>query len=141
MNQDLIKNKLTQIQHYLKELEPILAEDSRQIIEDNLKLHTVERLLQVIVDTAIDINTEVITAQKFNAPEDYYSTFIILGENKILPMEFALKIAPAVGLRNLVVHQYGRVDTKQMIDDIKANIGDFVYYLKLINNYINQPKN
>ena len=48
-------------------------------------------------------------------------------------MEFALKIAPSVGLRNLIVHKYGKVDLKRMVDDIKANIGDYTEYLKLIS--------
>ncbi|HCQ92039.1 MAG TPA: hypothetical protein DIU16_01565, partial [Candidatus Vogelbacteria bacterium] len=53
--------------------------------------------------------------------------------NKILPMEFALEIAPSVGLRNLIVHKYGNVDMKRMVDDIKNNIGDYLQYLKLVS--------
>lgn len=101
IDKDLIKNKMEDIQAYFKEMEPILKYESREIIEDNLKIRAVERLFQLIVDTSIDINTHIITETDFNTPEDYQSTFIILGENKILPMNFAVKISPSVGLSSL----------------------------------------
>jgi len=48
-------------------------------------------------------------------------------------MEFALEIAPSVGLRNLIVHKYGNVDMKRMVDDIKNNIGDYLQYVCLLS--------
>ena len=136
IDKDLVKNKMADMQGYLQELHPILERASREIIEDNLKLHTVERLFQVIVDTAIDINIHIIMESDFTVPDDYQSTFITLGEHKILSMDFAVKIAPSVGLRNLVVHKYGRVDIKRMVEDIRNEIGDYIDYLKFIDGFL-----
>lgn len=136
IDKELIQNKMADIQGYFQELNPILKEISRDIIENNLKLHTVERLFQLIVDATIDINTHIITESDFQVPNDYQSTFITLGENKILPMEFAEKIAPSVGLRNLIIHKYGKVDLKRMVDDIKNEVGQYLEYLKFINNFL-----
>ncbi len=127
---------MSDIQGYFRELQPIINNESGNIIENNLKLHTVERLFQLIVDTAIDINTHIIAESDFSVPNDYQSTFIILGENKVIPMNFAVKIAPSVGLRNLIIHRYGRVDLKRMIDDIKNEISDYLEYLKFIDNFL-----
>lgn len=136
INRELIKNKMNDIQGYLQELSPLLKEESREVIENNLKLHTVERLFQLIVDTSIDINTHIITQLSLQVPDDYQSTFTTLAQSKVVRMDFALKIGPAVGLRNLVVHKYGKVDIKRMVEDIKNNIGDFVEYLKQIDIYL-----
>ena len=106
INKDLIKSKLIDIKNYYNELHPLLEFNEREIIDDNLKLHSVERLFQIIVDTAVDINTHIIAESDFNVPDDYQSTFITLGEKKILPMDFCLKIAPSVGLRNLIYSKY-----------------------------------
>lgn len=133
VDKELIKNKLADIQGYYQELELILEKDVPEIMKDSLKLHTVERLFQLIVDTAVDINTHIIAESDIQAPADYQSTFLALAENKIIPMDFATKIAPSVGLRNLVVHKYGKVDTRSMIEDIKKEIGDYLEYMKIIN--------
>jgi len=121
---------------YYEELEPFLCEESRVIIEEKSKLRNVERLFQLVVDAAIDINTHIIAESNFHVPDDYQSTFIILGEHKMIPVEFALKIAPSVGLRNMIVHKYGRVDIKKMVDDVKANMGQYEEYLAYINDFL-----
>lgn len=136
IDRELIRDKMADLQNYLQELEPLLGYKSGDIINDNLKLRTVERLFQLIVDTTVDINTHIINESDFGVPDDYQSTFIILAKNKILPMEFAEQIAPSVGLRNLVVHKYGKVNVKKMVDDIKNEISDYLEYLKLLHTYL-----
>ena len=88
------------------------------------------------MDTVIDINTHIIAELNLHVPDDYQSTFTALGEHKIIPMEFAMKIAPSVGLRNMIVHKYGRVDIKRMVDDVKANIDQYEEYLGYINDFL-----
>lgn len=138
IDKDLIASKMSDLQESFEELRVILCEDARGIIEDHLKLHTVERLFQLIVDTAVDINTHIIIESEFHVPHDYQSTFITLGEHRILPMDFALKIAPSVGLRNLVVHKYGRVDVKRMVDDIKNEISQYQEYLGYMKDFLHK---
>lgn len=136
IDKDLVKHKMSDVQGYLEELKPILKNDSKDIVEDKLKLRTLERLFQLIVDTAIDINTHIISESELQVPNDYQGTFRTLGENKILPMDFVLKIAPSVGLRNLIVHKYGNVDLKRMIEDTKNEISDYEEYLKHVNTFL-----
>ncbi|MBM2817823.1 MAG: hypothetical protein HW401_413 [Parcubacteria group bacterium] len=138
IDKELVKNKMADMEEYFKKLDHILKYGSREIIEDSLKLHSVERLFQLIVDTALDINTHIITASGFSMPDDSYSTFVVLGENKVLSMDFALRIAPSVGLRNLIVHKYGKVDLKRMVDDVAKEIGDYIEYLKLVNSFLDK---
>lgn len=136
LDKELVSNKLNDLSGYYQRLEELAREDAIEIIRNDLKLHTVERLFQLIVDIAVDINTHIISETDMHMPDDYFSTFVVLGENRVLPVEFSLKIAPSVGLRNLVVHKYGKVDTKKMIDDIKAEISDYAEYMKYINDFI-----
>ena len=138
VNKKIIEDKLFELKTYLEMLLPLLKAESRAIIEDDLTLSAIERRFQLIVDTAIDINTHFIKEYSFGTPNDYQGTFTVLGENKFFPMEFVLKVAPSVGLRNLIVHKYGKVDVKKMVDDIKNEIGDYIEYIKLISEKLNQ---
>ncbi len=136
INRDTIESKLSDIQRYFDELEPILAFSVVEILDDPLKLHTVERLFQLIVDTALDINTHIIVESSFGIPDDYQNTFVVLGEHKILPMSFVNKIAPSVGLRNMIIHRYGHIDLKRMVEDIQHEIGDYREYTRYILNFL-----
>lgn len=132
----LVESKMADMQAYFEELAEILKNDVRDIVGNNLKLRSVERLFQLVVDTAVDINTHIIATANAAVPDNYQSTFTALAERAMLPMDFALKIAPSVGLRNLVVHRYGRVDVKRMVNDIKHEIGQYREYTKHIDTYV-----
>ena len=55
-NIDVIESKIDAIKKYLRILEPVLS----TVSIDSLEMYAVERLFQLIVDSAIDINTHII---------------------------------------------------------------------------------
>ncbi|NCF74930.1 MAG: DUF86 domain-containing protein [Xanthomonadaceae bacterium] len=130
-----VKQKLDRIIDYLAETEDLFKLSDKEIKKDFTKFHTAERLLQLIVDEIIDINQHFIKELDLKTPEDFQSTFYILGENKILPLEFAQKIAPVVGMRNRIVHRYEKLDKNLFIEKFRKNISDFKTYLKIINDF------
>ena len=136
LNKDLIKTKIRNIQEYLLEVEPILSLSKDQIVSNIEKLRTLERNFQLIVDAMIDINIHLIREIELGSPDDLKSTFLILGEAKIIPLDFAQKISPVVGLRNLLVHGYEKTDRKLFMDSFQKNKEDFDKYMLLINSYL-----
>lgn len=136
LNKQLIQNKLEKIVGYCKELGELFKASLEVIKKDFTKYHTAERLLQLIVDEMIDINNHIIKENNFSVPDDFQSTFQILSDNNIIPEDFALKIAPVVGLRNRLVHRYEEIDRQKVLEHIDKERGDFGKYIKLINNYL-----
>lgn len=135
-NKELIQSKINKIEGYIKELEPILGLESNEILGNYTKLRTLERDFQLVVDTVIDINTHLISTENLRAPEDATETFFILGEAGILPMDFVKKFSPIAGLRNIVVHDYEKIDVEKMINDIKSDIGQFGEYVIFMDDFI-----
>ena len=138
LNKDLIKTKMRSIQEYLLEIEPILSLPKDQIVSSVEKLRTLERNFQLIVDAMLDINIHLIRELELSSPDDLKSTFIILAEGKIISFDFAQKISPVVGLRNILVHGYEKVDRKLFIDSFQKNKQDFDQYLILIDSFLNK---
>lgn len=136
LNKDLIKTKIRSIQEYLLEIEPILSLPKDEIISNIEKLRTLERNFQLVVDAMLDVNIHFIRELNLNSPDDLKSTFIILAEGKILPFDFSEKISPVVGLRNILVHGYEKIDRKLFIDSFQKNRKDFEKYLRTINSFL-----
>lgn len=132
IDKNFLRQKLAYVESYYMELEKVLNFSDREIKEDFIKLRALERILQLIVDEIIDINNHIIRYKPLKLPSDFQSTFIILAENKILPQDFAKKIAPVVGLRNRLVHRYEKIDSDLMLQSIRKNKGDFKEYIKYI---------
>lgn len=141
VNIELLEKKLQLLVEYLDELKPIAKTMSLdEILEDNFKYHTAERVFQLVVDTIIDVNIHIIKESIVAAPDDLQSTFSTLADHAVLPREFADKIAPIVGLRNRVVHRYESLQRKTFIELLKENFSDFEQYLSLIQKYLEKAK-
>ena len=72
---------------------------------------------------------EMVEKKKLIVPDDLQSTFITLADNDLLPKDFAIKIAPIVGLRNRVVHRYDTLNKQTFIEKLKSDFGDFKEYI------------
>lgn len=56
----------------------------------------------------------------------------ILGEEQVIPQEFARDILPLVGLRNRLVHVYSEIDHDQIYAFLTMRLGDFETYARHI---------
>ena len=123
-----VAKKINELKGYIGELYDLLRVPDDEILHDSGKIHIAERLLQLIVDSMIDINQHYIREQRLPTVEDYQSTFRVLGAHGILPDDFAEKLAPVVGLRNIVVHRYEQLDKDLFIKLLRKNSDDFSRY-------------
>jgi uncharacterized protein YutE (UPF0331/DUF86 family) len=131
-----VETKLSYIQTYFQELEVVLSYSDRDIKDDILRLRALERIVQLIVDEITDVNNHIIRYAQLRVPEDFQSAFLILAENRILPEEFAKRIAPVVGLRNRLVHRYEKVDIEILLNTVRKSKDDFKEYVKHILKYL-----
>jgi len=53
-----------------------------------------------------------------------------------LPVEFAKKIAPSIGERNIIVHEYEKIDDGLVYDSIKEAITIYKEYIVYYTKYI-----
>ncbi|MBI4684482.1 MAG: DUF86 domain-containing protein [Nitrospirae bacterium] len=107
-----------------------------EYIEDLYKRKATERLLQELIEAAIDINTHIIVQTGNIAPDDYYESFIRAGELKIIPASLAEKLAPSAGLRNRLVHEYDLLEHSLVHDAVKMAEELYPEYVKTIEDYI-----
>ncbi len=97
-DKEIMQEKLSALQSYYRELKELQDITYEEYCSSNLYRRTVERLLQLIVETATDINNMVLKMISKETPTDYYSSFIKMAEYNVFPMDFALEIAPTTGM-------------------------------------------
>ena len=107
-----------------------------EYIEDIYKRKATERLLQELIEAAIDINTHIIVQTGNTVPDDYYESFIRAGELKIISMDLAEKLAPSAGLRNRLVHGYDLLEHSMVLDAVRMADQQYPKYINEIENYI-----
>jgi uncharacterized protein YutE (UPF0331/DUF86 family) len=136
VEKEVIRRKLAVIVENLGALEPIKEMTKEEYIKDVFKRKATERLLQELIEAAIDINTHIIVQTADTAPSDYYESFIKAGELKIISADIAEKLAPSAGLRNRLVHAYDLLKHPIVLDAVRIVEKLYPEYVKEIENYI-----
>ncbi len=135
---EIIQEKLAALQLYYRELKELEHITLTEYNSNNLYKRTTERLIQLIVEVATDINNMLLKMLDKGISPDYFSSFIKLAEAGVITMDFALEIAPSTGLRNVIVHEYQKLDDSLVYDSIRDTLKYYLLYMKYINDYINQ---
>ncbi|MBI5198995.1 MAG: DUF86 domain-containing protein [Nitrospirae bacterium] len=135
---EILERKLSIIVENLKALEPIENMTEEEYIKDLYKRKATERLLQELIEAAIDINTSLIVHTGNTVPDDYYESFIKMGELKIIPKELAEKLAPSAGLRNRLVHEYDLLEHSLVHAAVSMTQKLYLKYIKEIEDYISK---
>ena len=131
-----IRRKLAIIVESLRALEPIARMTQRQYLEDLYKRKATERLLQELIEAAIDINTSIIVQTGHIVPDDYYESFIKAGDLQIISSDLAEKLAPSAGLRNRLVHEYNMLEHSVVLDAVRKAEELYTEYVRQVDDYI-----
>jgi uncharacterized protein YutE (UPF0331/DUF86 family) len=105
--------------------------------QENLRLkRAVERSLQVSVEACLDIGRHIISEEGFRFPEDNKDVFQILAEGGVVPQEQLPILLKMARFRNLVVHDYARIDDAKVYAILKRNLADLDAYARAIVEYL-----
>lgn len=95
------------LQHLRARLPQLTAE---QLAAEPLLQAAVERWLQVAVESCIDIAYHVAAARGWPPPEGARAAFEELAVHRVITPALATRLGRAAGMRNILVHDYIRVD-------------------------------
>ena len=136
-DQPLIQRKLSRLALYVTELKGISNQPKQDFLTSGLH-YQAERLIELLVGTALDINFHFIKVLDLTPPTQYKESFLILGKAGILSASLAQKIANSAGLRNLLIHQYDDIDLDRLFDGLSEGMKDYEDYIQAIGQYIAQ---
>lgn len=98
----------------------------------------VERYLHLSAECVIDIAEIMISELGLRKPEEYRECIDILGEAGIIPGEFAYYFSPVAGFRNILVHEYAKIDLTEVHRHLQKDLDDFEKFAKYIVEYLNK---
>lgn len=138
LDASFIQRKIKLIQEDLGELEGLSHFSFDEIAKDYVKLSAVERILEKIIMRAIDVNQHLVSElcrgdEKIKGYED---TFYVLADLGVYDKDFAGQIAPSVGLRNRLVHEYNDTDSKIIYESVGDAIKEYTKYCSYILKFI-----
>ncbi len=129
VDREVLLRKLQKMQEYLDEIGSYSELTWSDYLGNKQIRRAVERLIQLIVDVAVDINTHSIVDAGGSPPDNAYDSFIKAAEFNIIDEELAKEIAPSTGERNILVHDYEAIDDRIIFESIPEVIEMYSKYL------------
>ena len=84
----------------------------------------------------IDLNNMILKYLHKAPATDYFNSFLDLADSGVLDLDFALEIAPSTGLRDILVHEYTKIDDAIVYHSIENLLAQYGHYLQEINKYL-----
>lgn len=135
---DIIASRLKLLAEYVDELQDYRerASSFRVYLNNKMLRRAVERALQVAAEVCLDIGRRLIALEGFRYPESNRDVFQVLGEEGAVPQELLFALLDLARFRNLIVHDYAKIDDAKVYGILKKCLSDLDEYARAIVAYL-----
>jgi uncharacterized protein YutE (UPF0331/DUF86 family) len=136
VDKTLILRKLSELDEYYKQIKEFEKITVAQYSADWKIQRIIERTLQMMIETCVDIASHIIADHEYRVPISYSDTFKVLHDEKIVDDRLFNALGKMAKFRNIVVHHYDKVDAEIVIGILKKDLSDFTNYRDAIVNFL-----
>lgn len=106
----IVTERLEKLGGYLKTLQAVQKYDLKRFKDDPFIHGAAERYLHLSIECLLDIGNHIIADRGYPKPETYADIFRILAEEAVIPQDLLQEVEGMAAFRNLLVHDYVRLD-------------------------------
>ncbi|MFH1968659.1 MAG: DUF86 domain-containing protein [bacterium] len=136
-NINIVEELISSIRKYIKILSESFKKYSQKEIEEDLFLKaSLERYLYLVIQETINLAEAAISLKDFRRPDSYSNAFEILEEEKVISRDLCKKMVDMTGFRNVVSHDYKKLDFKIVYDVLQNRLVDIEEFIAEIEKVI-----
>ena len=128
----MIIAKAASVRVHLDRIAARAGADLQVFMSDLDRQDVVSFNLHLAVENCIDIAAHIISENGWGVPGSASEMFYLLEDRGLLDPELTERMIKAVGLRNLIVHEYGKIDLNLLFATVRNNLNDLNSYLSSI---------
>ncbi|NRA19670.1 MAG: DUF86 domain-containing protein [Oceanospirillaceae bacterium] len=125
---DVLINKTATIIRCIKRINEEFAGDEQGFLVNYTKQDSVILNLQRACEASLDIANFLIKKNKLGIPQSARDSFDLLVEGNIINQNLALKLKKMIGLRNIAVHDYQKLNMAIVVAVVRYHLTDFDEY-------------
>jgi uncharacterized protein YutE (UPF0331/DUF86 family) len=132
-----LSDKIKEIEEFLSELDEITPASFAEYEQDIKAKAACERYFEKIVEAIVDLVFIIIKEKRYKMPEADKEAFDILAKEQIITKEIAEKLKDAKGMRNIIVHEYGKINDEFVFNSVKEELQEDTYqFLKQVKLFL-----
>lgn len=135
----VVELRLTEMGRLLRLLEQVGEVSVERLEAEPLLRAAVERLLSQLVELAVAINGHAASTLLGRGPAGYAESFADAAAAGLVPRELAEELQPSAGMRNVLVHEYLKIDLAVVAEAIPRARSGFDRYVAAVARFLLRP--
>ena len=136
VDETLILRKLSELEEYYRQITEYDKVTVKQYADDWKIQRIIERTLQMMIETCVDIAGHIISDKGYRVPKSYSDTFKVLYDENIVSARLFNALEKMAKFRNIVVHHYDNVDAEIVVGVLEKDLKDFMSYKDAIVGFL-----
>ncbi len=136
INLPRLNQKVADIKQSLAVLYKYAAQDESIFLQNPEAIRSARYAFIVLVEASTNIANHFCATLLNEAPQSYADGFLLLGKQGLLPEDLAERLGKMTGFRNLLVHGYGKVDDRRMLQIMKHDLSDLDLFLTQVSKLV-----
>lgn len=133
----VIIERVQQLQSYILELRNLQDEVTFEVYrQDKFKRKFIERTLQTALEACLDIGNRLISVAGLRQPADNRDVFLVMIEAGILPEERLEAFQRMAGFRNILVHEYTKLDDAAVYGVFQKRLDELTAFAEAVLRYV-----
>lgn len=132
VDKEVVERLLGLLEEYVGDLESVQDISFDEYKSTKQVKRFVERTLQIAIEACLDLGNHIIADEGLREPEDNKDVFNVLAEAGIIDAKLLGNLKPMASFRNLIVHDYGKIDDEIVFGILKRRLEDFKEYSSMI---------
>ncbi|UOG91907.1 MAG: DUF86 domain-containing protein [Candidatus Thiothrix sulfatifontis] len=130
---DSVLNKKDSLERCIQQIHTYYALPAdKPFAQDFMKQDAISINLQRAAQLCIDLANITIRSKKLGLPKDSSDSFTLLVEASIIDNTMGQHLKGMVGFRNILVHEYTKLDLSIMVDVIENHLEELIDFAQLI---------
>jgi uncharacterized protein YutE (UPF0331/DUF86 family) len=132
VDKDLILAKAGSVKRHIDRIKAKSDTDVATFMRDLDRQESIAFNMHLAIQNCMDIAAHIISDEGLGLPGSAGEMFFILQENGFLSADLADRMVKAVGFRNLLVHEYQKIDLQRLHKAAEKNVDDLIEYLSAV---------
>ena len=133
---DIIRGRIQFIEDSLKLLESLATCPFDEFETDFRNVESAKHLLQVAIESMLDICTHIVARLRLGIPNDDRETLALLEDKGLFPSTHIATYQAMNAFRNRVVHLYQDVDTREIYRILREDLDDFRMFIADVQHVV-----
>lgn len=132
INNRRINGYLSDMVAEMEDIQSVLAMPDNRIVQDHHIVKSLKFSTIVMAESIGNILQHLLAKKEHVAVHGFTDTFVKAGEYEIMSKDLLHRLLPFARFRNMLVHQYWRVEDGMFIENLRTGVPDFRLFMKQV---------